>query len=245
MMKHKGKVPGQTRYLSPPFIGKVEDVAGDPLQLGRVRVRIFNENDVDVPTPVEHLQWCNVMMPMTSASLSGVGTSPTWVEVGTYVLGIYLDGETKRQPLILGTYPKIPGMDINKHDVSSLARGTNVVVKDLTGPEPDSAYSAEYPHNKVIQTPTGHVIEIDDTPGAERIHVFHKSGTYLEIDHEGRTVRKSVGKDFTILVQDSEVHVGGNVNVHVVGNATVKVDGSYTLEAGQEITLKAPRINLN
>ena len=45
-----------------------------------------------------------------------------------------------------------------------------------------------YPNNKVTQTPSGHVIEIDDTPDAERIHIYHKSGTFIEMQPNGDVV---------------------------------------------------------
>lgn len=235
-----------------PFIGVVEDV-NDPLQLGRVKVRIINQNDNDTPTPVEDLQWCTVMMPVTSAAMSGVGTSPTWLEVGSYVIGIYLDGRTKRQPLIQGTFNKIPGNDINRHDVSRFARGENGVTKEPLGPEPESPYAAEYPHNKVIQTPSGHVIEIDDTPDNERIHIYHKSGTYVEVDKDGRMVRKVMGDDYQIVANNSEIHVEGKVNVYIKGDTVLKIDGNFEQEVGGTFTVKsggnmkfeAPRIDLN
>lgn len=234
------------------FIGIVEDV-DDPLELGRVRVRIINQNDNDTPTEKEDLQWCTVGIPLTSATLNGIGTSPTWVEVGTYVMGNYLDRKTKRQPFLQFTFNKIPGNDINKHDVSKLARGENILTKEVLGPEPESAYAAKYPHNKTITTPGGHVIEIDDTPENERIHVFHKSGSYVEIDKTGRMVRKVVGSDYQIIAKDSELHVEGKMNVYIKGDASLKIDGNYTAEvagtytvkAGGEMNLSASKINLN
>jgi len=234
------------------FIAIVEDL-NDPLQLGRVKVRIINQNDTDTPTAVDDLPWCTVGLPLTSASLNGVGTSPTWIEVGSYVMGTYLDKKTKRQPFLQFTFNKIPENDINKHDVSKLARGENIVTKEPIGPEPESAFAAKYPHNKVITTPSGHVIEIDDTPEAERIHVFHKSGTYFEIDHTGRMVRKVVGDDYQLVANNSEIHVEGKINVYIKGNATLKVDGDYTAEVAGTYTVKsggnmkfeAPKIDLN
>lgn len=234
------------------FIGIVEDI-DDPLELGRVRVRIVNQNDNDTPTAKEDLQWCTVGMPLTSASINGVGTSPTWIEIGSYVMGTYLDKKTKRQPFLQFTFNKIPGNDINKHDVSKLARGENILTKELLGPEPESAFGAKYPFNKTITTKGGHVIEIDDTPEAERIHVFHKSGTYMEIDHTGRMVRKVVGDDYQVVANNSEIHVEGKINVYIKGDATLKIDGNYTAEvagtytvkAGGNMKFEAPKIDLN
>lgn len=234
------------------FIGIVDDI-DDPLELGRVKVRIINQNDNDTPTAKEDLQWCTVGMPLTSASLNGIGTSPTWLQVGSYVMGTYLDKKTKRQPFLQFTFNKIPGNDINKHDVSKLARAENIIDKDLIGPEPAPAYDAKYPYNKVISTPGGHVIEIDDTPEAERIHIFHKSGSYVEIDHTGRMVKKVVGDDYQILANNSEIHIEGKLNVYIKGNATLKIDGNYSADVAGTYTVKssgnmkfeAPKIDLN
>ena len=42
-----------------------------------------------------------------------------------------------------------------------------------------------YPHNQVIETPGGHVIELDDTLTNERILVRHQSGAGIEIKPDG------------------------------------------------------------
>lgn len=216
------------------FIGVIEDI-DDPLMLGRVRVRIINHNDNGTPTPVEDLPWSS----LSGLDGDGFGWSPTWLQVGTKVNGHYMDGATKRVPIVDSSFWTIPSMDINKHGVHRLARGENSITKELLGPEPESPYSAKYPFNKVLNTPGGHVIELDDTPDGERIHIYHKSGSYIEIDFEGRMVRKSVGNDVTVVAKDSEVHVEGNANVYIKGNATMKVDGNYSSEVAGDVTWKA------
>ena len=42
--------------------------------------------------------------------------------------------------------------------------------------------SAKYPTNHVYETESGHYVEFDDTAGNERIHLYHKMGTFIEID---------------------------------------------------------------
>lgn len=234
------------------FFGVVESIEGDPLELGRAKVRVINQTDNGTPPDTEKLQWCTVLGPITSPS-NGTGASPTWLQIGTKVFGVYLDGKVKRMPLLIGTLYTIPGMDINKHGISKLARGENNLAKEIVGPEPESAYAAKYPYNKVIDTPGGHAIELDDTPGEERIHIYHKSGTYIEINKEGQTVRKSVGNDFQIVALDSDVYVGGKSNVYILGDTTVKIDGNYSIEtggnmdfkAGGNITMNGSKISLN
>ena len=41
--------------------------------------------------------------------------------------------------------------------------------------EPETTYAAEYPRNHVYESEGGHLREMDDTPGAERIHERHAS----------------------------------------------------------------------
>ena len=59
-------------------------------------------------------------------------------------------------------------------------------------------YSREcpkYPFNHVIETGVGHYIEFDDTKGNESIHIFHKTGTFIEIDPDWkRSYQNSYGQ---------------------------------------------------
>lgn len=220
------------------FVGVVEDV-NDPEKLGRVRVRAHYLHATDkAVTPTNELPWAVVMVPATSASTAkGVGVSPTGLLVGSTVIGFFMDGNEGQHPVILGTYHGIPGRQAAQHDVHPLARGSNTLNKSAIGPEPASAYAAKYPHNKTLTTARGHAIEIDDTPGKERLHVYHRSGTYVEIDQTGRLVLKVNGNEFHVTAGNQEVYVKGNVNM--------LVDGTYTLESKGNMTLKAPRIDLN
>ena len=88
-------------------IGVVEDV-NDPLQAGRVRVRIYGIHTPDInELPTSDLPWSQVMMPMNSASLSGAGTSPVGVQAGSMVYGVFLDAGSYQQFLVQGTMPGI------------------------------------------------------------------------------------------------------------------------------------------
>lgn len=59
--------------------------------------------------------------------------------------------------------------------------------------EVETPYASEYPYNHVTETNSGHMIEMDDTPGAERVHIYHRSGTMIEIHPDGSLVHKIVG----------------------------------------------------
>lgn len=211
------------------FIGVVED-RDDPEKQGRVRVRIYNVHGDIVETPKKDLPWAIILMPGFSSSLNQVGVSATGLQIGSTVVGFFMDGNDTFMPVIFGVMP-------GKNDIPKLAIGQNNIVKEQIGPEPVSAYNAKYPFNKVTQTESGHVIEVDDTPNFERLHTFHRSGTYSEIDYTGRRVNKIVGDDFEIVQKNQTVYINGNVNI--------RVNGNYTLDVGGNFKVNAKRIDLN
>lgn len=243
------------------FVGVVEN-RDDPLMLGRLKVRAYNiHSESQSMTSTDELPWALVMNTVNNSNLDKVGKSPTGIQVGTTVIGFFMDGSDGNNPVIMGSLAGIPGNNTSKHDVSYEARGIDKVTKTPIGPEPASAYAAKYPYNKVLRTESGHVIEIDDTPGAERIQLYHTSGTYFEIDQNGRSVTKVNNDDYQIIAGDSEVYIQGNINVKVLGNATIAVDGNvdltvggnynaqvggtYTVNSGGNMKFTAPNINLN
>lgn len=109
---------------------------------------------------------------------------------------------------------------------------------DETWSEPGSSYGAKYPHNKVLETPGGHTIEVDDTPGAERIMVYHRSGSYVQIDPQGVVTDKSVGDKFGVNEENMHVYVGGTASITVAGDARVLVNGSMFHEVLGDYSLK-------
>jgi muramidase (phage lysozyme) len=107
-----------------------------------------------------------------------------------------------------------------------MGRAINVPVggSEDTWDEPGSAYDAEYPHNKVIET-AKHSIEIDDTPGAERIMIHHNSGSFIQIDDRGTTTNKTKGDHYDVMDRKQHVVVGGMSTVTILGNSYVYVKG--------------------
>ena len=88
------------------FYGIVED-RQDPLQVGRVRVRIHGiHTDEKILISTPDLPWCQVILPTTSAGLSGMGTGHGLVE-GSTVFGYFRDS-AKQDPIILGSVAGIP-----------------------------------------------------------------------------------------------------------------------------------------
>lgn len=87
------------------FIGIVKDIQ-DPLELGRVRVRIYGVHpDKTTDAEDDDLPWAQVLVPITEGGSSGIGTN-IGIKVQSQVYGIFLDGKDSQLPLVLGSIPK-------------------------------------------------------------------------------------------------------------------------------------------
>lgn len=94
-------------------------------------------------------------------------------------------------------------------------------------PQGSSTTKTKYPYNHVRETESGHVFEVDDTPGAERLHTYHRTGTFEEIQPDGTKVNKVVGEDYEIIIKDKNLFIKGDFNITVEGDMTVNVKGDY------------------
>ena len=79
---------------------------------------------------------------------------------------------------------------------------------DVSQSEPSSLDpNTQYPNASVIETHSGHVLQFDDTEGNERIRLFHRTGSYIEIRPDGTIIQKSVNEDSANhYIHMSEVH---------------------------------------
>ena len=308
------------------FTGVVED-RNDPSQLGRVKVRCLGfhtDNKDDIPT--KDLPWAHVMHPVTDPSMQGMGSSPSFLLEGSWVVGFFRDSREKQQPIIMGSLPGVPssaadsskgfndpnatypnstipqsGHSTGESDTSRLARGgedaethqslidrragriavestgeglarsstggvpiatkpnfgadgvsTVLVSEDerKTWAEPDpqgaATSASQYPSNHVFESESGHISEVDDTPGAERLHREHRTGTFEEIHPDGSRMTKIVQDDYEIVYSDKSVYIGGTVNLTIggdcnhliLGDYVQEVQGNYTLKVGESMSTK-------
>ena len=98
--------------------------------------------------------------------------------------------------------------------------------------------ASQYPSNHVFESESGHIFEIDDTEGAERLHREHRSGTFEEIHPDGSRMTKIVEDDYEIVYGDKSVWIGGNVNLTISGNVRHLIQGDYVQEVEGDYTLK-------
>jgi hypothetical protein len=91
--------------------------------------------------------------------------------------------------------------------------------------EPASDYNTNYPFNNATYTESGHFQEFDDTPGAERIRIQHRTGTFTEVQADGSRINKIVGDNYEIVAKDNNVLIKGICNITVEGDAVMHVKG--------------------
>lgn len=117
--------------------------------------------------------------------------------------------------------------------------------KRLDKVEPASYYNAKYPYNNVYESESGHALEFDDTKGAERVHVYHRSGSYVEWGPEGDKTERIQRDKFEVVVGNESVYVKGDVTVYIDGNLNVEIGGTCNIKSGGNMRFDAPRIDFN
>lgn len=171
------------------YFGIVEGLL-DPLQMGRLRVRVFGVHTEDKQAlPSEKLPWCDVMQEVTNPFISGIGWSPTGMVQGQMVVLIPKDPEFLQEWLVLGSvggfrakykngkvgfndpdglYP----LDGIKHDVNVLARGPEEITletdADLAQPgdgsiKPGLGATADKYANRTVEN-----VDYDQKPREEK-----------------------------------------------------------------------------
>jgi hypothetical protein len=104
--------------------------------------------------------------------------------------------------------------------------------------QPEIPYNATYPYNHVYETESGHIREYDDTPGFERIHERHRSGTSYEISANGTKTNIIKGDHYTLTTGDTKVYIQGDSDTTINGRHKLFInkDGSannhYDIQVG-------------
>ena len=104
------------------------------------------------------------------------------------------------------------------------------VEDDATAYEAVGELSSQYPHNHVRAGESGHIEEWDDTPGAERLHTYHTSGTFEEIQSDGTKIVKVVGNNYEITAGGKNVLIEGAVNVTIGNDCRMLFQGDLVQE---------------
>ena len=143
--------------------------------------------------------------------------------------------------------PRVSGIVFEKMENRKAGQMEIPTADGKSWSEPVIPWQAIYPYNHVHQTESGHVVEMDDTPNFERLHWYHRTGTFTEIHPVGIKVDKIVNNYYNIILGAKYTHieagdyttVDGSQENYILGNKVDKVDGDYA------IAIKRGRFNVN
>jgi len=105
---------------------------------------------------------------------------------------------------------------------------------------PNTTFNAQYSKVRVEETPGGHKITYDDTPGARRYRLEHPSGTYTEISEDGKVVQVNVANrhvydkgGLTLSIQENgDIKIGGSARLSIGDGAHIEVGGDAAIAIG-------------
>ena len=239
------------------FTGVVED-RNDPSQLGRVKVRCLGYHTEDLnDIPTKDLPWAHVMHPVTDPSMQGMGSSPSFLLEGSWVVGFFRDSREKQQPVIMGTLPGYPQevADTTKgfndpngtypsSEITHSEHSTNESdVNRLARNETDKAHSVVVTKNDSI-TEDVPIANVDTTwtePSSAyaatypKNHVFEsESGHIKEIDD---TTDNERIHEYHTAGTFYEIDKDGNKSTRVVGSNYEVVAGSNYVNVKGDVNL--------
>ncbi len=169
------------------FTGVVED-RNDPKALNRVRVRIYGAHTDDkslIATP--DLPWSEVLMPTTSPSLSGLGTTTHGLVEGSTVMGFWRDGRDQQDAVVMGSLIGSP-RDFYKIDETIDDEGTRTFNQIKRSPSKgfnDPRLATEEDYDK------------DNNPdGKNAQHITRTYGLTLALDKSPRRSYQSKGQSY-------------------------------------------------
>ena len=143
--------------------------------------------------------------------------------------------------------PRVSGIVFEKMENRKAGQMDIPTADGKSWSEPKVPWQAIYPYNHVHQTESGHIVEMDDTPNWERMHWYHRTGTFTEIHPVGIKVDKIVNNYYDIILGARYTHieasdyttVDGSQENYIIGNRTDRVDGDYS------VAIKKGRFNVS
>ena len=146
-----------------------------------------------------------------------------------------------------GLYPKTDYH--GQPSLNKVARGEGVNELDARNGIPNVNTSAsqrvttQYPMASTNESVSGHIIEINDTPGGERILIKHNTGAGIDIRPDGTIVVNAKSNRVEIVDGDMRMAVEGDGNISYYGNLNMNVSGDYNLTVGGDYNVNVNQSN--
>ena len=210
-------------FTSGPTQAIVRDI-NDPQKLGRIRCfcpGLMGSSD----TPSSWTGWATADLPLGSdpAIDSGSINVPPLGSVvnltfrdGNIDFPVYSGGCSLGKTPSTSTIPKLgKGLEDGSLGVEETVAGVEV--------PNSSGGSSQYPHNRVVKTPAGHLVELDDTTGNRRLRIRHADGSFIELRSLGDLLFYVMAG--IVMYAATSIRIASKVDVVIAAGGSVKLGG--------------------
>jgi uncharacterized protein involved in type VI secretion and phage assembly len=100
---------------------------------------------------------------------------------------------------------------------------------------------------RLIKSRSGHVIQLDDTSGSEKIEIIDRSGSNrIVINTADKTITIAADADITIQSQSGALQLSGNgIELKSQAGVTIEASLNVDVQASAQLNLKGALVNIN
>jgi hypothetical protein len=188
----------------------------------------------------------------SSGTIETLATAPRHIKTRNYPFdgsGAQLTNGTQGSQFPLISHLKEPDTNriarnelINKtilQIIKNIIDGNVPIAFGGTWSEPPLWYNGIYPYIHVIESESGHIKVVDDTPNSEGQLDIDRTGTFVENLTDGSEVHKIVKNGYTIIMEDDHIHIMGNEYARCDHEYNLSVGGRWNVEVKGNINIKA------
>ena len=157
----------------------------DPQKFGRVQVRVYGIHDEGSSVSASELPWAEVSGGTDFGLIGGVGITSV-LRIGT-VVWVFFNNDDYNYPVVFGVVK-------GSNDINSVAKGS-------------------YSNIATIKTASGHIIELGDSGGAEKIEIKHATGSKITFQSDGSIIIDAVNSITQNTAADFTINADGNFKV--------------------------------
>jgi len=137
----------------------------------------------------------------------------------------------------IGKYPVV-----SANQVAGASEDFDIPENEVPG-LPPTPNAGIYPEGHSFKTPGGILLEADDTPGAQRVHIWMPSGVYIEIDDSGAKVERVTQSTQEVVNNDTKF-VGGDAKTSILGGEAKRVQGNSVEDTRGRKVMRANQMSL-
>jgi len=97
--------------------------------------------------------------------------------------------------------------------------------------------AGSYPDYFSWKTRSGHVLQLDDTKGGETVTLQHRSGTSIQMAHDGSLHITAHNGKYEVTFGEDRMTISGAQDITVKGDASLRVYGDYNVTCHKDYNL--------